>query len=56
MLARALASIMPPLNFTESIEVSQIYSILGKLNRELPMIVNRPFRQIHHTASKIAIV
>lgn len=56
LLSKALQSILPPLNFEEILEVSQIYSVVGKLNKDLPLIIKRPFRQIHHTASKISIV
>jgi len=56
MLSKALQSILPPLSFSEILEVSQIYSVIWKLNKETPMIVQRPFRQVHHTASKISIV
>lgn len=56
LLARALQSILPPLNNSEVLEVSQIYSIMGKLNKDNPLIVHRPFRAVHHTASKISIV
>jgi len=56
MLSKALQSILPPLWFEEILEVSQIYSILGKLTKECPLVVKRPFRQVHHTASKISIV
>ncbi len=56
MLSKALQSVLPPLDFQEIIEVSQIYSVVGKLNKELPLITQRPFRQVHHTASKISIV
>ena len=56
MLARALQSIVPPLGFDEILEVSQIYSLVGKLTKDTPLIVQRPFRQVHHTASKISII
>ena len=56
MLSKALQSILPPLSFEEVLEVSQIYSVIGKLNKDQPLIVQRPFRQVHHTASKISIV
>ncbi len=55
MLSKALQSILPPLEFEEILELSQIYSVVGKLNKETPLIIRRPFRQIHHTASKISI-
>lgn len=56
MLSKALQGILPPLSFPEILEVSQIYSVVGKLDKGLPLITNRPFRQVHHTASKVAIV
>jgi magnesium chelatase family protein len=56
MLARALQSILPPLGFEEILEVSQIYSLVGKLTKQTPLITQRPFRQVHHTASKISII
>lgn len=55
LLSKALPSILPPLGFEEILEVSQIYSIVGKLDKEIPLITKRPFRQVHHTASKISI-
>jgi len=56
MMSKAMKSILPPLNFDEILEVSQIYSVVGKLNKELPLITQRPFRQIHHTASRFSII
>lgn len=56
MLSKALPSILPPLDFPEILEVSQIYSVVGKLNKEQPLIIQRPFRQVHHTASKVSII
>lgn len=56
LLAKALQSILPPLNHYEILEVSQIYSVVGKLDKHRPLIVHRPFRPIHHTASKISII
>jgi magnesium chelatase family protein len=56
MLSKAMQSILPPLNFSEMLEVSQIYSVVGKLNKDLPLITHRPFRQVHHTASRFSII
>lgn len=56
LLSKALPSILPPLGFEEILEVSQIYSLVGKLSKDVPLITRRPFRQIHHTASRISIV
>ncbi len=56
LLSKAMSSILPPLGFEEILEVSQIYSLVGKLSKDIPLIIKRPFRQVHHTASKISIV
>ena len=54
MLARALASLLPPLGFDEMLEVNSIHSIAGTLRDELLTIP--PFRAPHHTASYVSIV
>lgn len=56
MLSKALRWILPPMEFHEVLEISQIYSIVGKLSEEMPLILLRPFRSVHHTASKISII
>ncbi len=56
MLSKAIQSILPPLTFDEILETSQIYSLIGGLSKQQPLITKRPFRQIHHTASPISIV
>lgn len=56
LLSRAIQWILPPLSFQEILEVSQIYSVVWKLHKDQPLILQRPYRQIHHTASKISIV
>jgi magnesium chelatase family protein len=56
MLSKAFSSILPDLTIDEAIEVSKIYSISGLLNNENPIIVKRPFRAVHHTASSVSIV
>ncbi len=56
MLAKAFATILPTLEIEEALEITNIYSICNLTNKEQPIITNRPFRTIHHTASDIAIV
>jgi magnesium chelatase family protein len=55
MLAKRLQTIMPPMRFDEILETSKVYSISGKLN-EKPIIVERPFRNPHHTISQAGLV
>ncbi len=56
LLARSFSSILPPLNKDEALEVTQIYSISGNLNKDRPFITERPFRSPHHTASYVGII
>ncbi len=56
MLAKSFAWILPDLTIEEAIEVSKIYSISGLLSSKNPIIVKRPFRTIHHTASSVSII
>ena len=56
MLARALPSIMPPLTFEESLEVTKIYSVTGLLDKDLPLITKRPFRAPHHSSSQASLI
>ncbi|MGC9602440.1 MAG: YifB family Mg chelatase-like AAA ATPase [Minisyncoccia bacterium] len=54
MLARALASILPPLSFDEMLEVNSIHSVAGTLRGEL--LTTPPIRAPHHTSSYVSIV
>lgn len=51
MLAHRLTTILPPLNQEERIEVTQIYSVAGKLTSGTKLINTRPFRSPHHSSS-----
>jgi magnesium chelatase family protein len=56
MLARRLASILPPLSLEEAIEVSVVWSVCGLLSRDSGLVAERPFRAPHHTASEAGLV
>jgi magnesium chelatase family protein len=56
LLAKALSSILPPLSFEESLELTKIYSLAGLLPKENPLILERPFRAPHHSASEVALI
>ena len=51
MLSKRLPSILPDMTWEESLEVSQIYSVMGLLTAKEPLITRRPFRSPHHTIS-----
>lgn len=56
MMAKCLASILPPLQLKEAFELTKIYSICGLLPPDKPLMSKRPFRAIHHTASPNGII
>ena len=55
MLAKRLPSIMPPLTFEESIDITKIYSVSGLLKDKGALVTKRPFRAPHHTISPSAL-
>jgi magnesium chelatase family protein len=56
LLAKALPSILPKLNFAESLEVTKIYSAAGLLEEGRAIINFRPFRSPHHVISDVALI
>ena len=56
MLARRVASILPPLSLDESIEASTVWSVAGLLGAEQGLLTARPFRSPHHTASEAGLI
>ena len=55
MLSKRLPSILPDMTWEESLEVSQIYSVMGLLDKDRPLITRRPFRSPHHTVSNAGL-
>jgi magnesium chelatase family protein len=51
MLAQRLPTILPSLTVVESLETSRIYSAIGQLRTDEPLMIRRPFRTPHHTIS-----
>src|SRR5260370_9074836 len=56
MLPRRLPTILPPLTPVESLETTRIYSALGRLKADEPLLAVRPFRTPHHTISDAGMV
>ncbi|NBT60312.1 MAG: ATP-binding protein [Planctomycetia bacterium] len=56
MLAKRMATILPPLTLEESLETTRIYSALGRLNSDQSLLTTRPFRSPHHTISDAGMV
>ena len=55
MLARRLPGILPPLSREESLDVTRIWSVAGRLPAGSGLLVERPFRSPHHGASAAAL-
>jgi magnesium chelatase family protein len=51
MVARRIASLLPPMTEREALEVTEIHSVAGLTSRDRPMVEERPFRAPHHTVS-----
>lgn len=54
MLAKTLASLLPPLSSPERLAVTKIHSLAGLLVDRA--VEERPFRAPHHTSSQIALI
>lgn len=56
MLAERLPGILPPLTADESLEVTGIHSVAGRLMPGRPLITQPPFSAPHHSSTVAAIV
>lgn len=54
MLARALATLLPPLSPDESLEATKLHSLAGELIDDV--VTSRPFRSPHHSASRTSLI
>lgn len=55
MIASRMPGILPAITEEESIELSTIYSVIGKLPENGDLITERPFRSPHHTITAKAL-
>lgn len=56
LIAKRMSTILPPLTFEEALETTKIYSSYGMLDKNTPLIKQRPFRIPHHTSSYVSLV
>ena len=56
MLARRLATILPPLTFDEALDSTAIHSVAGLLPAGSGLLARRPFRAPHHSISGAALI
>lgn len=55
-LASAIAGILPKMTEEETVQLTRIYSAYGALDRDGMVVHRRPFRSVHPTTSKQALV
>ncbi len=56
MLAKRMASILPPMTLEEALETTKIHSIMGLLPPGEALVTTRPFRSPHHTVSDAGLL
>jgi len=56
MLAKRIASVLPKLEFEESLQTTKIYSVLGMTKENNSLVEQRPFRSPHHTISDVGLI
>jgi len=56
MLAKRIPTVMPDLSLQEALEVTKIHSLAGTLMHKEGIMLARPFRSPHHSASDVALV
>jgi magnesium chelatase family protein len=56
LLSSAIGGILPRLETHEKVELTRIYSACGALEHDGMAVTRRPFRSVHHSASKQALV
>ncbi len=56
MLARALPGILPCLSQEESLEVTKVYSLAGRIPSGSSLVRIPPFRSPHHSTSQVGLV
>lgn len=55
MMAARLPGILPDMTFDEALETTRVFSVAQMTNHRQALIVQRPFRAPHHTASTVSI-
>lgn len=56
MIAKRIPTILPKMTEQESLEVTKIHSVTGRLEDFNHLILKRPFRALHHNASANALI
>ena len=54
MVAKRITSILPPLSYEESLDVSMVHSVAGNIKEYDSLVTKRPFIAPHHTVTEQA--
>lgn len=55
-IAKRIPGILPPLTMEESLELTKIYSIVGKVEKDTPLMERRPFREVNASITKSGLL
>ena len=56
LMAKAFSSILPELTFEEALEITKIHSVAGELDPSKGIVLSRPIRTPHHTATNASLI
>lgn len=56
LLAKAMPTILPKLTIEESLEITKIFSVAGKLKKGQSLVTSRQYRSPHHSASSVSLI
>lgn len=56
IICRSFRELQSPMGKEEIMETTKIYSVSGLLDENQPIITERPFRELHHTASLASVI
>ena len=56
ILARSIVELLPTMTKEEILDTSKIFSISGLVQHDCPLIIKRPFREVHHTSTLKSII
>ena len=56
MISRRIPTILPQMTFDEALESTKIHSVMGLLDSNRSLLIQRPFRSPHHTLSDVAMI
>lgn len=56
MIAKRIPTILPSLTKEESLQITKVYSIAGMIRADCPLVTERPFREVHQSATRASLI